>query len=124
LPQQKPDDAHIKRMAELLKNGSTMTNLACPVCASPLFRLKNEQLWCEKCHRQVMVVKEGEEARMAESTALTSLEATLAEKIKEIQQKMAQEQDPERLQKLGNTLTGLLENLERTRKMKKTQLES
>jgi UPF0148 protein len=101
-----------------------MTNLACPVCASPLFRLKNGELWCEKCHKQVVIVKEGEEAKMAQSTALVSLEATLAEKIREIQEKMSREQDPERLQKLGNTLTGLLENLERTRKMKKTQLES
>jgi hypothetical protein len=33
---------------------------------------------------------------------------------------MTNEQDPEKLQKLGNTLTGLLENLERTRKIKKS----
>ena len=36
------------------------------------------------------------------------------------EEKMTNEQDPEKLQKLGNTLTGLLENLERTRKIKKS----
>jgi UPF0148 protein len=124
LPQDKPDETHIKRMAELLKSGSTMTNLACPVCASPLFRLKNGDLWCEKCHKKVVVVKEGEETKLAQSTALNSLEVTLADKIQEIQRKMSKEQDPEKLQKLGNALAGLLENLERTRKMKKNQLGS
>jgi uncharacterized Zn finger protein (UPF0148 family) len=107
-------------MAELLKSGSTMTNLACPACASPLFRLKNGELWCEKCQKKVVVVKEGEEQNLARATALNSLEATLATKIQEIQDKMTNEQDPEKLQKLGNTLTGLLENLERTRKIKKS----
>jgi UPF0148 protein len=124
LPQDKPDETHIKRMAELLKSGSTMTNLACPVCASPLFRLKNGDLWCEKCHKKVVVVKEGEETKLAQSAALNSLEVTLADKIQEIQRKMSKEQDPEKLQKLGNALAGLLENLERTRKMKKNQLGS
>jgi uncharacterized Zn finger protein (UPF0148 family) len=107
-------------MAELLKSGLTMTNLACPACASPLFRLKNGELWCEKCQKKVVVVKEGEEQNLARATALNSLEATLATKIQEIQDKMTNEQDPEKLQKLGNTLTGLLENLERTRKIKKS----
>lgn len=114
------DETHIKRMAELLKSGSMMTNLACPVCASPLFRLKNGELWCEKCQKKVVVVKEGEEQKLARATALNSLEATLAAKIQEIQEKMTNEQDPEKLQKLGNTLTGLLENLERTGKIKKS----
>jgi uncharacterized Zn finger protein (UPF0148 family) len=107
-------------MAELLKSGLTMTDLACPACASPLFRLKNGELWCEKCQKKVVVVKEGEEQNLARTTALNSLEATLATKIQEIQEKMTNEQDPEKLQKLGNTLTGLLENLERTRKIEKS----
>ena len=114
------DETHIKRMAELLKSGLTMTDLGCPACASPLFRLKNGELWCEKCQKKVVVVKEGEEQNLARATALNSLEATLATKIQEIQEKMTNEQDPEKLQKLGNTLTGLLENLERTRKIKKS----
>ena len=113
------DETHIKRMAELLKSGATMTDLACPACASPLFRLKNGELWCEKDQKKVVVVKEGEEARLAQNSTLNDLEATLSTKVKEIQEKLAKEQDPEKLQKLGNTLSGLLENLERTRKMKR-----
>lgn len=119
MSQKRPDESHIKRMAELLKSGATMTELACPACASPLFRLKNGELWCERCQKKVVVVKEGEEPKLARTTVLGSLEATLTAKIQEIQVRMEKEQDPEKLQKLGNTLAGLLENLDRTRKIKK-----
>jgi len=106
-------------MADLLKQGSTLTQLACPVCASPLIKLKSGHLWCERCQKKVIVVKEGEEPKVAQSEALTSLEATLMEKVQEIQNRIQHEQNPEELEKLGKTLSGLLENLERTRKIKK-----
>jgi uncharacterized Zn finger protein (UPF0148 family) len=107
-------------MADLLRQGSTLTNLACPACASPLFRLKNGDLWCEKCQKKVIVVKEGEEPKIIRSAALDSLETTLMTKVRQIQDKMQNEQNPEELEKLGKTLSGLLENLEKTRKIKKT----
>jgi UPF0148 protein len=107
-------------MANLLRQGATLTDLACPVCASPLFRLKNGDLWCEKCQKKVIVVKEGEEPKVIRSAALDSLEATLMAKVQQIQDKMQNEQNPEELEKLGKTLSGLLENLEKTRKIKKT----
>jgi uncharacterized Zn finger protein (UPF0148 family) len=107
-------------MADLLRQGSTLTNLACPACASPLFRLKNGDLWCEKCQKKVIVVKEGEEPKIIRSAALDSLETTLMTKMQQIQDKMQNEQNPEELEKLGKTLSGLLENLEKTRKIKKT----
>lgn len=116
----KPDsEIHIKRMAELLKQGSTLTELACPACASPLFRLKNRELWCAKCEKKVIVVKEGDEPKFTRSAALDSLEATLLVKVQEIQCRMEHEQNPDELQKLGSVLSGLLENLDRTRKIKK-----
>jgi UPF0148 protein len=108
-------------MADLLRQGSTLTELACPACASPLFRLKSGDLWCGRCEKKVVVVKEGEgTARLERSAALDTLEATLMAKVQEIQKKMQTEQNPEELQKLGTALSGLLENLERTRKIKRT----
>ncbi len=107
-------------MAELLKSGATMTNLSCPNCGSPLFRLKNGDIWCENDQKKVLIIKEGEEAALAKSTALTSLEATLTDKIKELQKKIENEQDPDELEKLSGTLAKLLENLEKTRKIRRT----
>jgi uncharacterized Zn finger protein (UPF0148 family) len=106
-------------MADLLRQGATLTELACPACASPLFRLKNGDLWCEKDQKKVVVVKEGEEPRVAASSALDSLEVTIMTKIKEVQDKMQCEQDPKELDSLAKTLSGLLENLEKTKKLRK-----
>jgi UPF0148 protein len=108
-------------MADLLRQGSTLTELACPACASPLFRLKNGDLWCEKCQKKVIVVKGAEEeAKATSSIALENLEATLLAKVQTVQNRIEHEEDPAELQKLNTVLSGLLENLERTRKTRKT----
>lgn len=108
-------------MADLLRQGSTLTELACPACASPLFRLKNGDLWCGRCEKKVIVVKEGEdESKVTGSIALQSLEATLLTKVQAIQSRIEHEENPEELQKLSTALCGLLENLERIRKARKT----
>jgi len=117
LPQ---EEKHIKRMADLLRQGATLTELACPVCASPLFRLRSGDLWCAKCEKKVIIVKEGEDpSKITGSIVLENLEATLLAKVQEIQSKMEHEQNMEELQKLGAVLSGLLENLEKIRKTKR-----
>lgn len=114
------DEHYIRRMADLLRQGSTLTELACPVCASPIFRLKNGDLWCAKCEKKVIVVREDAElAKITSALSLETLEATLLAKIQEIQEKMQRETDVEELQKLGSALSGLLENLEKVRKAKR-----
>jgi UPF0148 protein len=122
LPQQKnKDEQHIKRMADQLRQGATLTDLACPACASPLFKTKNGDLWCAKCQKKVVVVKEGEEpTKITSHMLLDTLEATLLEKLQEIQNKMQQEKNIEELQKLGTALSQLLENLEKIRKVKQS----
>lgn len=104
----------------MLRQGSTLTELACPACASPLFRLKDESLWCAKCEKKVVTVKEGEDAsEIRGSMVLINLERTLLVKIQKIQSKMQNEENMEELQKLGTVLSGLLENLEKIRKTKR-----
>jgi UPF0148 protein len=107
-------------MADMLRQGATLTELACPACASPLFRLRGGDLWCAKCEKKVIIVKEGEEPpKIAGSIVLENLEATLLARIQEIQSKMEHEQNMEELQKLGTVLSGMLENLEKIRKTKR-----
>ena len=110
----------IQNMANLLKQGATLTELACPECASPLFRLKDGQLYCAQCEKRVIVVKEGETPETATSAlTMNTLEATLMSKIQDIQKRIDEEKDVEQLKKLSETLNMLLENLEKTRKTKK-----
>jgi UPF0148 protein len=106
-------------MANLLKQGATLSELSCPACASPLFRLKSGELWCAKCKKRVIVVKEGETPEEAgKSIMLSGLESTVLAKIQEVQAKISEEKDPAQLEKLSTTLASLLDNLEKIKKIK------
>jgi UPF0148 protein len=118
--QEKPEENHIKRMADLLRQGATLTDLSCPVCASPLFRLKDGTLWCAKDEKKVIVVKEGEEPEKTSNMAYEKLEETLLTKVQEIQNKIQKTENVEELQKLSIALSELLNNLEKIKKMKKS----
>jgi len=117
---EKTGETHIKRMADLLRQGTTLTELSCPACVSPLFRLKDGTLWCAKCEKKVIVVKDGEEADKTASAALDKLEATLLSKVQDLQSKIQQTEDLGELQKLSTALSELLGNLEKVKKMKKS----
>ncbi|MFQ6068634.1 MAG: Sjogren's syndrome/scleroderma autoantigen 1 family protein [Candidatus Bathyarchaeia archaeon] len=111
----------IQQMVDMLKQGATLTELSCPACASPLFRFKSGELWCAKCEKRVIVLKEGETAEKVTSQArLTVLENTILTKIQAVEKKISREEDAEELQKLNTVLASLLENLERLKKMKET----
>jgi UPF0148 protein len=117
--QGKTEDKPIKRMADLLRQGATLTDLSCPACASPLFRLKDGTLWCANDEKKVIVVKEGEGPEKASNAAYDRLEATLLKKVEDIQKKIQQIENVEELQKLSSALSELLSNLEKVQKMKK-----
>jgi UPF0148 protein len=109
-------------MADLLMQGATLTDLSCPVCASPLFRLKDDTLWCAKDEKKVVIVKEGEEApapKQSASSAYDKLEATLLTKVEDIQGKIEKTENVEELQKLTCALSELLNSLDKIQKMKK-----
>ncbi len=113
------EDQHIKRMAELLRKGSTLTDLACPACASPLFRLKDGTLWCGKDEKRVVVAKEGGEiTETPRNSTLVALEKTLMGKVQEIQDKIQKSESVDELQKLTGALSELLSSLDRVRSMK------
>ena len=117
MPKEQKD---IQNMADLLRQGATLTELPCPACSSPLFRMPSGELWCGQCKKRVIVVREG--SPPAETTSpifLTKLESTLLMKIEEIEGKIKEENDPEKLQRLGTLLSTLLENLERVKRTKR-----
>ncbi len=109
----------LQNMADLLKQGAQLTELSCPACSSPLFKLKSGEIWCAKCQKRVLVIKEGETSEEAtKSIMLSGLESTIMTKIREVQAKISEEKDPTQLEKLSATLASLLENLEKIKKMK------
>jgi len=114
------DSKNIKIMADLLKQGATLTEHSCPACFSPLFKLRSGDLWCASCQKRVIIVREGEaEPEATDPTLFSSLESTILAKIQTIEKELKEEKDAEKLRNLGTTLSTLLENLEKIRKMKK-----
>jgi hypothetical protein len=67
----------------------------------------------------VVVVEEGAQpTEAAKPVLLNSLESTILAKIDEVNQKIREETDIERLQKLNEALSMLLDNLQRVRKIR------
>ncbi len=106
-------------MADLLLQGATLTDLSCPACASPLFRLKDGTLWCAKDEKKVVIVKEGAEPEKTSATTFDKLEVTLLAKVQELQEKIQHTEDAGELQKLSSALSDLLSSLEKVKKIKK-----
>jgi UPF0148 protein len=113
------DSKNIKAMADLLRQGATLTEHSCPACSSPLFKLRSEELWCANCQKRVIFVRQGQpEPEINKGPAFSRLESTILAKIQAIEKQLAEETDVKKLKTLGATLSILLENLERIRKIK------
>jgi hypothetical protein len=68
----------------------------------------------------VIVVKEGQTNEEATRPfVLDSLETTVLTKIQDIEKRLKEETDPAQLEKLTSTLTSLLDNLEKLKRMKR-----
>ncbi len=112
------DEDVVKYMASLLKSGATMLDKSCPVCKTPLFKLKTGEVMCPKCKRRVFIVSsEEEEAKVYSSVAVSSLERTIAEKLSELDLKLRSAEDLEELRLATMILIGLLDALEKIRKL-------
>lgn len=112
----------VRLMADLLRSGAALTDLSCPVCASPIFRLKSGELWCAQCQKKVVVIKEEEEVREIEiSSALNQAESVLLTKVWEINEKLKIEENLEEIQRLSLVMSTLLDNLEKIRRIRKTK---
>ena len=116
-----PENSTVKRGANLLLQGAALTDLSCPACSSPLFRLKDGTLWCAEDEKKVIVVKEGEEPPKQipiPNLVYDKLEATLMAKITDIEKKIEKTEDLDELQKITSALSELLDNLEKLKKIK------
>ncbi len=43
-----------KKMAELLRSGHKMLNIACPECNNPIFQDRSNNMFCSVCNRKVI----------------------------------------------------------------------
>lgn len=75
-------DLVVKRIAELVRAGATLTSYTCPVCGTVLVRLKTGEYYCANCEKTVVVVRSEEEAqRAAEVYRLNEVRQIIFNKI-------------------------------------------
>ncbi|MEZ0249274.1 MAG: Sjogren's syndrome/scleroderma autoantigen 1 family protein [Thermoproteus sp.] len=75
-------DLVVKKIAELVRAGATLTSYTCPVCGTVLVRLKTGEYYCANCERTVVVVKSEEEAqRVSELYTLKEVRQAVFNKI-------------------------------------------
>lgn len=44
-------------MADLLRSGHKMLNMACPICNNPIFQRRNGETFCPTCNREVLIIE-------------------------------------------------------------------
>jgi len=105
----------LEKMADWLRSGATMLTDSCPECSSPLFR-SNEEIWCLKCNKKVIRAQEGEAPSLVErAILLEELESTILKKLRGLERRLSSEEDPKKIQQLGELALLLLELLGKTR---------
>ncbi len=114
---EKSREAVIKKMSELLRSGAVMLDQACPLCGTPLFKLKSGEIVCP-VHGTVRVVKtESEAISVTTSAVLDELEKFIAQRIFQILSRIKALEDIEVSD--VDLLNRLLDALERVRRIKK-----
>ncbi|HEA70384.1 hypothetical protein LCGC14_0563390 [marine sediment metagenome] len=111
-------------MADLLRSGFTMLNIACPECNNPIFRTKDNEKFCPSCNRKVLFVdkksynnktKTNENVsrlshiseRNIDNNIIDSLEEILNAKIKWVAEKLQNETQLELIEKYTQILSNL-----------------
>ena len=113
----KRNDASIKKMAELLRQGATMLAQGCPQCGSPLMKM-DDDVYCATCDRRIVVVDSQEQVgSQAVKALIPELHETLLKKLKTLNNIIEAENDTEALTKLANLMVLLLQSLERLESM-------
>lgn len=114
-------------MADLLRMGHTMLNIACPVCNNPIFRNKSGEKYCPSCDRKVVVMNDNtaqinqkqiikSESNLNVKTEIkeavyNSLEDGISEKIQWLIEKFRVETDIELIRKYVDVISNLLDLL-------------
>jgi UPF0148 protein len=107
----------VRKMAESLRAGATMLPDNCPVCNSPLFRLKNKT-YCVKCGSSLdqTATEASVHSASTEASALKAItpritSAVLA-RLKKLEVEIEETSDPSRLSQLSGLMLKLLKILE------------
>lgn len=114
------DSLVIKKMAQLIRAGAVLTSYTCPVCGTPLLKLKSGEHYCAKCDKPVVIVRsDEEEIEVSMRYKLMEIRSTIFDKIVTLNEvlKKSTEEDLDKVQEVTRSLLLLLEAFERVGKL-------
>lgn len=118
------DEENIKKMARVLRKGYTMVSEICPACQSPLFLDASKQLYCANCEKKVIKTHGNEEVTaLMQESVLFELKKILNQKIEHVGVLINKEKDLEEINSLLRVLMGLLECVERIKRIGTPRIE-
>ncbi len=101
-------ESAIKKMADLLRSGATMLAETCPICGSPLFKLKSGEIICPIHGRVYLVSRDEEISKVSMETVLTRLENLASSRIDALMRRLSEEEEIEILENISRWLDILL----------------
>ncbi|ABW02482.1 Sjogren's syndrome/scleroderma autoantigen 1 family protein [Caldivirga maquilingensis] len=112
------EDSVTKKMAQLIRQGAILTQYTCPVCGTPLLKLKSGNYYCANCDREVVVVKSEEEEREVNiKYGLINVRDVVFSKIMELSKELPKASDIDEVNHYAVTLTNLLNALSMINKL-------
>ena len=94
-----------KRAAELLLKGAKMLNIACPICNDPIYELKDGELFCSTCQKNI--VRENSHKNKVEEKIKTNFHPIIQNKVNELLLTLEEEQDLAKITEIVNILEKL-----------------
>lgn len=112
------EDSVAKKMAQLIRQGAILTQYTCPVCGTPLLKLKSGNYYCANCDREVVVVRSEEEEREVNIRyGLINVRDVVFSKIMELSKELPKASDIDEVNHYAVTLTNLLNALSMINKL-------
>ena len=113
------EESGIQKAVELMRQGATMLNEACPECSGPLFELKSGDIVCPQCGKKVIIVQSDSEVQEIERDAiLAELDQAVSTQIEKLLKRLDEETDSDELMGIGRLIILWLEALEKLKRIR------
>jgi UPF0148 protein len=116
-------DQIVKKSAELLKQGAKMLSIQCPICGSPLFRLRNGDIVCP-IHGKIHVVSD--ETQVIEEVSkdvLGKIMERVISKLTEMSSNLGRERSPREEADYAEAFLNWLKAFELLKKLRREETE-
>jgi UPF0148 protein len=100
------DEEKTKKAAELLLQGAAMLQISCPQCNDPIYRRRDGQMFCVNCQSIIMYEKDSSKHDNEPRTQNDTSDPIQA-KIEKLAAQLDQEDDPEKIVKIAETIKKL-----------------